>query len=141
MKSGKVFLNHGILEIKARARLKVCNWVLRHVRNSQMSMKFKLPSAGHEKVGCMKLPCMLRNCNVNLNKNPLERHTNKLRQVLTNNSLWTTFSIALIFGLNNSKHFYFYINVISELQEKTGPKFEFISTCKAFGRWMLEAHE
>ncbi len=63
MKSGKVFWNHGIFEIKARARLKVCNWVLRHVRNSQMSVKFKMPSAGHRKVGCM-----LSKCNVNLNK-------------------------------------------------------------------------
>lgn len=59
MKSGKVFWKHGIFEIKARARLKVCNWILRHVWNSQMSMKFKLPSAGHGKVGWMKLACML----------------------------------------------------------------------------------
>lgn len=94
MKSGKVFWNHGIFEIKARARLKVCNWVLRHVRNSQMSMKLKLPSAGHGKVGWMKLACMLSKCNVNLNKNPLEIHTNKLH--LTNNVLCTTFLIALI---------------------------------------------
>lgn len=71
MKSGKVFWKDGIFEIKARARLKVCNWILRHVWNSQMSMKFKLPSAGHKKVGWMKLAYMLSNCNVNLNKTPL----------------------------------------------------------------------
>lgn len=71
MKSGKVFWKDGIFEIKARARLKVCNWILRHVWNSQMSMKFKLSSAGHGKVGWMKLACMLSNCNVNLNKTPL----------------------------------------------------------------------
>lgn len=68
MKSGKVFWKDGIFEIKARARLKVCNWILRHVWNSQMSMKFKPPSAGHGKVGWMKLACIPSNCNGNLNK-------------------------------------------------------------------------
>lgn len=36
--SGKVFLT---VRIKVCARLKVCNWLARHVWNSQMSMKFK----------------------------------------------------------------------------------------------------
>jgi len=71
MKSGKVFWKHGIFEIKARARLKVCNWILRHVWNSQMSMKFKLPSAGREGgVDEAGLYALLSNCNVKLNKNP-----------------------------------------------------------------------
>lgn len=72
MKSGKVLWNHGISEIKARARLKVCNWVLRHVRNSQMSMKLKPPSGGHGKEGGVHEAGLhiLSHCNINLNKIP-----------------------------------------------------------------------
>lgn len=40
------------VQIKVCARLKVCNWLARHVRNSQMSMKFK--EAGEVK-GCVGL--------------------------------------------------------------------------------------